>query len=1209
MYNKLLLRQIQKNFGVPDDIPENLVNLFKVISDSYDHYEKDRKMIERSIELSSKEMIELNTELKKEKEELKKAHKELKTLFEDINEILYTIDMVSNKLIHISPVCEKIYGYTPAEFHLDNDLWHKVIYPEDKHIAAQVVQSLYQGKPVLNEYRIIHKDGSIRWIENKIIPALDSDGQLIRINGVTSDVTGRKQAEKELEASFSLLEATIESTADGILVVDFNGKIVRFNKKFTELWRIPQQILNQQDDEKAIAFVLDQLTNPEEFLSKVKELYVNQKDVSFDILRFKDGRTFERYSQPQLINGNCVGRVWNFRDITVRKQAEDKLVITSSELQKALGDINKIMDSSLDVICAVDEEGYFIQVSAACEAIWGYKADELIGKLMIDFVYPEDREQTQKASGNVMAGNNMINFENRYIRKDGSLVPVNWSARWDPKDRIRYGVARDATEKKRSEEALESQRKRYNDLFLQAPSCIGVVRGPNHVYEMANPLYLQLIGKRDIIGKSVREAVPEVVEQGFIEILDEVYKTGNPFSASEMPVTLEEDNGQFSDVYLNFVCQPYRNNEGNVDGIFFFAINVTEQVLSRKKIEESELRYRSLVEQATDAICITDASMKFLDINPYGLDMFGYNLEEALQLALPDILFADDLAANPIRLNELKLGKTIRNERRLKRKDGTAVDMAVSTKLMEDGRLIMFGHDITERKKTEEALKESEKRLRQIIDLVPHFIFAKDAKGKFILANEAVARVYGCTVEDLIGKTDADFNSEKEEADHFMKEDLEVINSGIAKNNIEETITDIAGNIRVLSTTKIPYSYTGGNTLSGILGVSVDITDNKKAETVLKENEGQLSIAAQIAKLGYWEFDALKGIFTFNDQFYDIFKTTAEKVGGYQMTPDRYAELFLYPEDRGIVGKEMGDAIMSDDASFRRNLEHRIIYATGEIGFISVNFYIVKDEEGRTIKTYGANQDITDRKKGEETLRRSEVNLELKNKELELKNKELEQFAYVASHDLQEPLRTTSSFAELLQQQYQGKLDAKADKYLTFITQSSERMKVLIKDLLDYSRIGRKKEREVVDCNFIVQQVLADLDLAIKETKADINVESLPVFDGYPSEIKQLFQNLIINAIKFRKKNTGLQIKISAVKNNGNWEFICNDNGIGIEKEHSERIFIIFQRLHTRSEYEGSGIGLAHCKKIVELHGGEIWVNSAAGNGSTFHFTIPAKNN
>ncbi|MEO6327407.1 MAG: two-component regulator propeller domain-containing protein [Ginsengibacter sp.] len=226
------------------------------------------------------------------------------------------------------------------------------------------------------------------------------------------------------------------------------------------------------------------------------------------------------------------------------------------------------------------------------------------------------------------------------------------------------------------------------------------------------------------------------------------------------------------------------------------------------------------------------------------------------------------------------------------------------------------------------------------------------------------------------------------------------------------------------------------------------------------------------------------------------------------------------------------------------------------------------------------------------------------NAALEKKNKELEQFAYIASHDLQEPLRTTSSFVKLLQKHYQAQADEKTDKYFTFVLDASDRMKELIKNLLDFSRIGNKKELEQVDCNGVLNNVLADLGVAISEAKADVTYTSLPVITGYPTELKQLFQNLITNAIKFRKEGVAPQINISVKQIPGYWEFSFKDNGIGIEEKYNEKIFVIFQRLHTRAEYEGTGIGLSHCKKIVELHKGEIWVKSTPGQGSTFHFTI-----
>jgi light-regulated signal transduction histidine kinase (bacteriophytochrome) len=273
---------------------------------------------------------------------------------------------------------------------------------------------------------------------------------------------------------------------------------------------------------------------------------------------------------------------------------------------------------------------------------------------------------------------------------------------------------------------------------------------------------------------------------------------------------------------------------------------------------------------------------------------------------------------------------------------------------------------------------------------------------------------------------------------------------------------------------------------------------------------------------------------------------------------------------------------------------------------IELSLSPLETEDGLLITA--AIRDISEKKHLEKEIREANITLEKKvlqrTAELESKNKELEQFAYVASHDLQEPLRTTSSFVELIRKQYTGRLDANADKYIDYIIQSSDRMKTLIKDLLDYSRIGREKKFEKVDCNIILQEVLADLNKVIRENCAEIKSGYLPVIHAFPTELKLLFQNLISNSIKFRRKHEIPVIEIKARKDNGCWEFTIADNGIGIEKQYQERIFIIFQRLHNRSIYEGSGIGLAHCKKIVELHGGRIWVTSKPAEGSVFHFTI-----
>ncbi len=219
-------------------------------------------------------------------------------------------------------------------------------------------------------------------------------------------------------------------------------------------------------------------------------------------------------------------------------------------------------------------------------------------------------------------------------------------------------------------------------------------------------------------------------------------------------------------------------------------------------------------------------------------------------------------------------------------------------------------------------------------------------------------------------------------------------------------------------------------------------------------------------------------------------------------------------------------------------------------------------------------------------------------------NKELEQFAYIASHDLQEPLRTVSSFTELFMKEYNGKLSVSGEKYLEFIFKSSNRMKLLVKGLLDYSRIGKEKQLVVTDCHQLVSDVLADLGASIQECNAHIHINPLPTIPAYTTEMRQLFQNIIGNAIKYRKKGVEPEIEINAVSEEKYWHFSIKDNGIGIKESDQEKVFIIFKRLHNHNEYEGTGIGLSHCKKIVELHGGKIWIDSVIDNGSTFNFTI-----
>jgi light-regulated signal transduction histidine kinase (bacteriophytochrome) len=259
----------------------------------------------------------------------------------------------------------------------------------------------------------------------------------------------------------------------------------------------------------------------------------------------------------------------------------------------------------------------------------------------------------------------------------------------------------------------------------------------------------------------------------------------------------------------------------------------------------------------------------------------------------------------------------------------------------------------------------------------------------------------------------------------------------------------------------------------------------------------------------------------------------------------------------------------------------------------------IRDEEGNLIAIIGVTTDITERKAAEEKIAHYAT-------ELERSNRDLEQFAYIVSHDLREPLRTVTGYLGLLDIRYRGQLDAKADLYIDYAVSGAERMQEMIRALLNLSRVGtRGKPFAPVDVERVLEHVLDSLEQAIVETDAEINYESLPTVMADKTQLAQVFQNLIANAIKFRREDVPPRVDISAERQESAWLFSVADNGIGIDPEQKSRLFKVFQRLHTDSEYPGVGIGLALSRRIVKRHQGKIWVESAPGKGATFKFTLP----
>lgn len=368
-----------------------------------------------------------------------------------------------------------------------------------------------------------------------------------------------------------------------------------------------------------------------------------------------------------------------------------------------------------------------------------------------------------------------------------------------------------------------------------------------------------------------------------------------------------------------------------------------------------------------------------------------------------------------------------------------------------------------------------------------------------------------------------------------------------------------------------------------VLAAIIDITERKKAED-------QFRLVVESAPNAMVLVDQRGKIALINKQTESLFGYERQELIGQRvevLIPDRFNE--RHPEFRRFFFAAPQTRSMGAG---------RDLYAMRKDGKeipVEIGLNPIETTDGAMV--LASIIDISERKIREESIK--------KQIELESKNKELEQFAYIASHDLREPLRTISNYIQVLEEDHLTDNSDDATKYMNSMRRALKRMDKIIGELLEYSRLGRKGELVSVDVAKLVREVTSDLASLISENGIIVHISLMPVIEAYEMEMHQLFQNLISNAIKFRRKDVKPEVFIRAEKGDKFWKFSVEDNGIGIDKKYFERIFQIFQRLHSAEQFEGNGIGLANCKKIVELHKGEIWVESTPGVGSTFYFTIP----
>ncbi|MBS1686603.1 MAG: PAS domain S-box protein [Bacteroidetes bacterium] len=653
---------------------------------------------------------------------------------------------------------------------------------------------------------------------------------------------------------------------------------------------------------------------------------------------------------------------------------------------------------------------------------------------------------------------------------------------------------------------------------------------------------------------------------------------------------------------------------------------IKERKLAEIAVKNSEKRFRDLFYSSPEGVFVEDFEGNIYDLNEAAAKLHGYQREELIGQNVRKFSPEEDQNAYQMRQEQLTLGTIGSFEARIRHRDGHLIPVAVRTAVIEYNdkpALLLHARDITDRIRYQETLKEMNVQLEQkvkqrteelenlnttlqkevsyrkeaekaieqqkdflrlLIDMNPNLIFVRDIEGKYVLVNEAFAYFNHTTPKEMIGHYIEDFHHDKAQAKVFEEEDRRIALYGETIQQSDQKMHHRGLNKDIyvqLVKRPIPsLDSTGQN----ILGIITDITEIRTAEEKLKQSE-QLyrQIARNVPNSAIFIYDKDLRYVLAEGSLIGVISPPKEEVEGrtiYEIT-DR--DLIPARESRYkniLLGNSQVEQFEEGDKT------------------LLTNALPIKDDLGNIIYGMVIILDITD-------LTKAQKELEEKASTLKRSNEELERFAYVASHDLQGPLRTITSYLQLLEQRYFQDLGADAKDFISFSVSGAKRMQQLITDLLNYSRLNSvPRPYQNVNLNELMFVVNKNLESTIEAKGATIECSNLPTIFAEQYQLTQMMQNLIDNAMKFIPADRKPLIRVTCDEDIDYWKISVSDNGIGIKDEFKDKVFQIFQRLHTDNEYPGTGIGLAICKKVADLHDGRIWFDSEYGQGTTFHVTI-----
>jgi PAS domain S-box-containing protein len=1090
---------------------------------------------------------------------------------------------------------DRIFGYAEALPKWTYEMFLEHVLPEDRAMVDGKFRRAMENQGDWNfECRIRRTDGQVRWIWAAGRHRQDATGAARRMAGIVQDITERKRTEEALASRRKELQVILESVPAMIFYKDKENHFIRTNKAFEDAMGLPKEKLQGQS-----LFDLYPREMAEAFWNDDKEVVTSRKS-RYGIVESMQTPNGTRILQTDKIpyfdeSGDVIGVIGFAVDITERKQAEEALQESEERHQLATS-------VAKEAIWEVNLKTGTVRWNRAYVELFGRPADaKAHGPWWLSRIHPEDRDRVDASFARVLAeGGNSWTCDYRMKLADDSYAFLNDRAiivRDKAGSPLRaVGAKLNVTERIQAEEALRQSEQRVRlklDSILSPEGDLGKLELADIIDAQAVQVIMDDFHVFARIPMAIIDLKGRVlVKVGWQDICTQFHRV-NPETCkfcieSDTLLSAGVPPGEFK-VYkcknnMWDVATPILmggKHVGNLfTGQFFFEGELPDRDLFRAQARQygfDETEYLAALDRVPQLSRETLAK---------GMEYFKKLADMLSKLGYSNVKLARLLAERDALTESLRRAK---DELEQRVADRTAELRAVS--LYARGLL--------------------EASLDPLVTISP--------EGRVTDVNHATELATGLPRERLVGSNFSDYFTEPDNASAGYRQVL-------AQGEVRDyplTIRHASGRTIDVLYNAVVYHDEAGRVL-GVFAAARDVTEHKRVEaelalyrTHLEDLVGQRTaelesanarLKTEIAERRRAE-DQLRLQFTVL-QSADNGLAITGRDGVIQWVNAAFTRLTGYTAAEAVGQNPRVLKSGRQSPEFFKDLWQTILSGRvwhgelvnkrkdGSLYPEEMTITPVADADGKITHFVAVKQDITARKQAEAVLQKTAA-------DLARSNLDLEQFAYVASHDLQEPLRAVGGYVKLLQHRFPEKLDAKAREYVTGAADGAERMQRLIADLLAFSRVGtRGSAFAPTDLNELLRDALNNLQISVKESGAKITSDPLPRLPVDATQIRQLFQNLIGNAIKFHSERAP-EIHVGARQEKGRWLFWVRDNGIGIEPQYAGRIFQIFQRLHTRKQYPGTGIGLAICKKIVERHGGEIRVESEPAHGSTFYFSIP----